>query len=49
VLESTLAKIAEWKSSVALLPARYDIDTVEDLQRYAAEQSEGALAALLRA
>jgi len=48
VLESTLAKIAEWKSSVALLPRRYDIDTVEDLQRYAAEQSEGALAALLR-
>lgn len=48
VLASTLAKIAEWKSSVALLPSRYDIDTVEDLQRYAAEESEGALAALLR-
>jgi len=48
VLESTLAKIAEWKSSVAMLPQRYDIDTVEDLRRYAAEQSEGALATLLR-
>jgi len=49
VLESTLAKIAEWKSSVAMLPQRYDIDTVEDLRRYAAEQREGALATLLRA
>jgi hypothetical protein len=34
VLETTLAKIATTKSTVALLPPRLDIDTLEDLQRY---------------
>ena len=35
VLEATIAKIARSERTVALLPERYDIDTAEDLQRYA--------------
>lgn len=49
VLPVTLARIREAQNCVALLPLRYDIDTVEDLQRYAAEGHAGALGALLRA
>lgn len=48
VLLQTLANIRDWKSTVALLPRRYDIDTVEDLRRYAEEEANGALADLLR-
>ncbi|HSP32901.1 MAG TPA: TIGR04282 family arsenosugar biosynthesis glycosyltransferase [Thermoanaerobaculia bacterium] len=36
VLETTLRKIREWGATVALLPHRSDIDTVEDLQRHEA-------------
>lgn len=36
VLATTLQKIRDWGSTVALLPQRSDIDTVEDLQRYEA-------------
>lgn len=46
VLAETLAKIAEAGQTVALLPERSDIDTVEDLQRYPAT---GRLARLLGA
>ena len=35
VLEATIAKIARSERTVALLPERCDIDTAEDLQRYA--------------
>lgn len=35
VLETTLAKIAKSERTVALLPERQDIDTAEDLERYA--------------
>jgi rSAM/selenodomain-associated transferase 1 len=48
VFASTLAKIRDWENCVAVLPLRHDIDLAEDLQRYAAENSEGRLAALLR-
>ena len=35
VLDATIAKIAKSERTVALLPERCDIDTAEDLQRYA--------------
>jgi rSAM/selenodomain-associated transferase 1 len=44
VLETTLRRIATLNRTVALLPCRYDIDTVEDLHRYAREGHEGELA-----
>lgn len=48
VLASTLAKIRIGQNSVAILPMRYDIDVVEDLERYAADGRDGKLAALLQ-
>jgi rSAM/selenodomain-associated transferase 1 len=36
VLQATLARIAAMSRTVALLPERMDVDTAEDLQRYAA-------------
>jgi rSAM/selenodomain-associated transferase 1 len=36
VFATTMSKIAEWQSSVAILPKRWDIDTVEDWNRYRA-------------
>lgn len=34
VFVTTMSKIAEWQSSVAVLPVRWDIDVVEDWDRY---------------
>jgi len=34
VFTTTISKIAEWQSNVAVLPARWDIDVVEDWERY---------------
>jgi rSAM/selenodomain-associated transferase 1 len=34
VFATTIAKIAEWQSTVAVLPVRWDIDVIEDWQRY---------------
>jgi uncharacterized protein len=50
VMSTTLARIREWGHTTALLPARYDIDVIEDLQRFAAEfrDAEGELPRLLR-
>jgi rSAM/selenodomain-associated transferase 1 len=50
VLQLTLQRIREWQSTVAILPPRYDIDVLEDLQRFAEEtrDSDGELARLLR-
>jgi rSAM/selenodomain-associated transferase 1 len=48
VLETTLTRIAATGRTVALLPERYDVDTVEDLHRYAAEERSGETARLLR-
>lgn len=48
VLATTLARIREARNCVAVLPQRYDLDTAGDLQRYASEGHDGALAALLR-
>lgn len=48
VLPVTLERIRAAQNCVAMLPLRYDIDTVEDLQRYAAEGHGGALGALLQ-
>ena len=48
VLAETLAKIRAAGQSVALLPERYDIDTVEDLERYAADEHDTELGRLLR-
>ena len=47
VFPSTLAKIRDWQSSVAVLPLRHDIDVLEDLERYGLEAADGQLAALL--
>jgi rSAM/selenodomain-associated transferase 1 len=48
VFESTRAKIRALQSNVAVLPLRHDIDVAEDLARYAASETEGSLASLLR-
>lgn len=48
VFSETLAKIRDWQNCVAVLPLRHDIDVAEDLERYAAESTEGSLAALVR-
>jgi rSAM/selenodomain-associated transferase 1 len=48
VFETTRARIRALQSNVAVLPVRHDIDVAEDLERYAAEENEGALSALLR-
>jgi rSAM/selenodomain-associated transferase 1 len=34
VFTTTISKIAEWQSTVAVLPFRWDIDVVEDWERY---------------
>lgn len=47
VFPSTLAKIRDWQSSVAVLPQRHDIDVLEDLERYGLEAADGQLGALL--
>jgi hypothetical protein len=46
----TLERIRGWEQTTAMLPVRYDIDVIEDLQRFAAESGEGdgELARLLR-
>ena len=36
VFATTISKIAEWQSTVAVLPVRWDIDVVEDWERYQA-------------
>lgn len=48
VLATTLEKLAALGRTVALLPERYDLDTVEDLARFASEEHEGEVARLLR-
>jgi rSAM/selenodomain-associated transferase 1 len=50
VMSQTLERIREWGLTTALLPARYDIDVIEDLQRFAAESrdEDGQLLRLLR-
>jgi rSAM/selenodomain-associated transferase 1 len=49
VLPETLRRIREGQSTFALLPTRYDIDTIEDLERYAAEGHRGELGSLAAA
>jgi glycosyltransferase A (GT-A) superfamily protein (DUF2064 family) len=44
---ATLQKIADTGRTVAVLPERYDIDTREDLERFAAERHHGELGRLL--
>jgi rSAM/selenodomain-associated transferase 1 len=36
VFATTMSKIAEWQSTVAVLPERWDIDVAEDWERYRA-------------
>ncbi|HXH40067.1 MAG TPA: DUF2064 domain-containing protein, partial [Thermoanaerobaculia bacterium] len=36
VFVETMGKIAEWQSSIAVLPVRWDVDVVEDWERYRA-------------
>jgi len=50
VLATTLQRIREWNHTAAFLPVRYDIDVLEDLQRFAREtrESDGELPRLLR-
>jgi hypothetical protein len=47
VLASTLQKIAALERTVALLPERYDIDTLADVERFAGEKHDGELGRLL--
>jgi uncharacterized protein len=49
VLPATMERIRAAQNTVALMPSRYDIDTVEDLERYAEEGHEGELASLVDA
>ncbi|MDQ6799339.1 MAG: TIGR04282 family arsenosugar biosynthesis glycosyltransferase [Acidobacteriota bacterium] len=51
VMASTLDRIRDWGHAAAMLPARYDIDVIEDLQRFASESlnASGELSELLRA
>jgi rSAM/selenodomain-associated transferase 1 len=46
VLEATLAKIRQWQASIALLPARSDLDVHDDLAGY---RGGGRVGELLRA
>jgi len=39
VFTTTISKIAEWQSNVAVLPVRWDIDVIEDWERYRAQLS----------
>lgn len=39
VFTTTISKIAEWQSTVAILPTRWDIDVVDDWERYQARLS----------
>jgi len=43
VLKTTLDRIRDWGSTVALLPERSDIDVIEDLRRFDGDGSVGAL------
>lgn len=51
VMQMTVSRIRQWENTVAVLPLRYDIDVLDDLQRFAGETSEadGELPRLLRA
>jgi len=50
VFELTLTRIREMRNTVSMLPRRYDIDVVDDLQRFARDHAhdESELARLLR-
>lgn len=48
VFRATIERIGQRGTTVAVLPERFDIDVQEDLARFAAEQSKGELANLLR-
>jgi uncharacterized protein len=48
VLAATKERIGKLQRTLALLPERYDLDTLADLERYAKEGHAGALGDLLR-
>jgi rSAM/selenodomain-associated transferase 1 len=48
VFAATMEKIRAIGRTVAVLPERYDIDVVEDLERFAREGREGELGRILR-
>jgi rSAM/selenodomain-associated transferase 1 len=48
VFTTTMQKIAATGRTVAVLPQRYDIDTVEDLERYQREGREGEVMKVLK-
>jgi rSAM/selenodomain-associated transferase 1 len=49
VFATTRDRIRQRETTLAILPLRHDIDTEEDLRRFAAANNDGELAALLRA
>ena len=49
VFSTTMARIREWENTVAVLPMRYDIDRIEDVERYAKEHPESSVALSFRA
>lgn len=48
VLATTVARVTATGRTMVLLPERYDLDTIEDLETFRAEEREGELARLLR-
>lgn len=48
VFAATKERIATLERTVAILPRRYDIDTLADLERYGSEVTTGKVAELLR-
>jgi rSAM/selenodomain-associated transferase 1 len=48
VLAETVSRIRGWNHTLAMLPKRSDIDVADDLRTFAARESAGAVAALLR-
>ena len=46
VFSTTMARIRAWVNTVAVLPRKHDIDTVDDLNRYVADHPRSELARL---
>jgi rSAM/selenodomain-associated transferase 1 len=43
VFSTTMARIRAWENTIAVLPQRYDIDRIEDLERFAIEHPESLI------
>jgi uncharacterized protein len=43
VFSTTMARIRAWENTVAVLPRRYDLDRIEDVERYANEHPDSLI------